>query len=223
MPADKNDERSDGLSSNNSRGNEGKDRGEDGRKSRRSQNRIRVLEAFLELIEEYAGLPSPEKIAEQAEVSRRSIFRYFDSLDELVAEAYHHQIELLQEKFSPPEPLQDPQELNKSSLKEFVVYLSSIYEYTASMRKVLSEKGLPAEILDKLNRMRSQTLKNRLSRHFDVVLEEEMVSGNMDNFLYGLEAALSPESWDYLRGPCDLSRERARKVWIQMLARFFKH
>ncbi|SDL55104.1 TetR/AcrR family transcriptional regulator [Halarsenatibacter silvermanii] len=197
--------------------------GEDGRKSRKSRNRRKVLDAFLQLIEKNSTLPSPEKIAEEAEVSRRSIFRYFENLDQLVAEAYHHQIELLREKFSPPKPIELSEEIERKNLKNFVSYLSSVYEYTASIRKVLSEKGLPADVRKKLNRMRSQTLKNRLAQHFGKHMEEKYDAERMEDLLYGLETALSPESWDYLRGPCGLSRERACRVWIEMLIKFIKN
>lgn len=56
----------------------------DGRTMRRTRNRAAVVTALLELIREGDLEPSAVAIAERAGVSHRSIFRYFDDLDDLV-------------------------------------------------------------------------------------------------------------------------------------------
>lgn len=59
----------------------------DGRTLRRTRNRTAVIDALLELIGEGHLQPAATEIADRAGVSHRSIFRYFDDLDDLVRTA----------------------------------------------------------------------------------------------------------------------------------------
>lgn len=62
----------------------------DGRTLRRTRNRTAVIVALMELIREGNLDPSTADIADRAGVSDRSIFRYFDDLDDLVRTAIAH-------------------------------------------------------------------------------------------------------------------------------------
>ena len=64
----------------------------DGRTLRRTRNRTAVIVALLDLISEGNLEPSTGDIAERAGVSDRSIFRYFDDLDDLVRTTINHAI-----------------------------------------------------------------------------------------------------------------------------------
>jgi AcrR family transcriptional regulator len=55
----------------------------DGRHLRRAQNREAVLDALVELFDEGDYTPGTTKIAERAGISPRSLFRYFDDVDDL--------------------------------------------------------------------------------------------------------------------------------------------
>lgn len=56
----------------------------DGRTMRRTRNRTAVITALLDMIREGDLHPGAAEIADRAGVSHRSIFRYFDDLDDLV-------------------------------------------------------------------------------------------------------------------------------------------
>ena len=55
----------------------------DGRTARRDRNRIEVVEAALALMDEGEVDPSVDQLTERSGLSARSIFRYFDGLDDL--------------------------------------------------------------------------------------------------------------------------------------------
>jgi AcrR family transcriptional regulator len=55
----------------------------DGRRARREHNRAAVLDALAELYGEANYEPSAAEIAERAGLSPRSLFRYFDDVDDL--------------------------------------------------------------------------------------------------------------------------------------------
>lgn len=59
----------------------------DGRTLRRTRNRTAVIAALLAIIREGNLRPGASEIADRAGVSHRSIFRYFDDLDDLVRTA----------------------------------------------------------------------------------------------------------------------------------------
>lgn len=68
---------------------------EDGRHARRERNRLAVVDAMLALYAEGNLDPSSNEIAERATLSPRSLFRYFDDLDDLVRVAISRQHERL--------------------------------------------------------------------------------------------------------------------------------
>lgn len=59
----------------------------DGRTARRDRNRLAVLDAVLELFAEGNLDPGVHEVAERSGVSLRSVYRYFEDLDELVTAA----------------------------------------------------------------------------------------------------------------------------------------
>ena len=71
----------------------GGDPQEDGRRLRRERNRTAVVDAMLELYRDGNLAPTTEEIAARAGLSPRSLFRYFDDLDDLVRAAITRHIE----------------------------------------------------------------------------------------------------------------------------------
>ena len=83
----------------------------DGRRLRREQNRKTVLDAMAELFQEGKLAPTTAEVAERAGLSPRSLFRYFDDIDDLNRAAIDRQ---LQEAG----PLLDPDVAAGASLAE---------------------------------------------------------------------------------------------------------
>ena len=65
----------------------------DGRHARRGRNRLAVVDAMLKLYAAGNLDPSSDEIAERAGLSPRSLFRYFDDIDDLVRVAVARQHE----------------------------------------------------------------------------------------------------------------------------------
>src|SRR4051794_15362530 len=65
----------------------------DGRRLRREVNRDAVLDALAELFHEGVYQPSSNEIAERAGISPRSLFRYFEDVDDLNRAAIERQLE----------------------------------------------------------------------------------------------------------------------------------
>ncbi len=67
--------------------------GVDGRMARRTRNRDAVVDALLALYEEGDLHPGADAVAERAGLSPRSVFRYFDDVDDLCRAAVERQQE----------------------------------------------------------------------------------------------------------------------------------
>ena len=65
----------------------------DGRRARRDRNRDAVVDAFLDLLNEGDLNPGVAAVADRSGVSHRSVFRYFEDLEELFRVAIEHQAE----------------------------------------------------------------------------------------------------------------------------------
>ena len=65
----------------------------DGRTARRDRNRLAVLDAVLELFEEGNMNPGVHEVADRSGVSLRSVYRYFEDLDELITAAIDRHLE----------------------------------------------------------------------------------------------------------------------------------
>lgn len=65
----------------------------DGRRARRERNREAVVDALLGLYRDGVLQPSTDQIAERAGISARSLFRYFDDVDDLCRVAISRQIQ----------------------------------------------------------------------------------------------------------------------------------
>jgi AcrR family transcriptional regulator len=83
----------------------------DGRTLRRSRNRDAVIDALLELVREGRLNPGAAQIAERAGVSHRSVFRYFDDLNDLVRTA-------IRQDFLAAEPLLEIPAIGGRTLEE---------------------------------------------------------------------------------------------------------
>lgn len=77
----------------------------DGRTARRERNRAAVVEAALSLVDEGILDPTVDQVTERSGVSQRSIFRYFDNLDDL-------RRAVVGQTFDRAAPLVAPQDVN---------------------------------------------------------------------------------------------------------------
>ncbi|MEO6197314.1 MAG: TetR/AcrR family transcriptional regulator [Dehalococcoidia bacterium] len=71
----------------------------DGRRAWRERNRTAVVDALLDLYQDGIVNPSADEIAACSGVSRRSVFRYFDDLDELCRVAIARQTDRISHLF----------------------------------------------------------------------------------------------------------------------------
>ncbi len=91
---------------------------EDGRRARRDRNRDAVVDALLTLYREGQLNPSSDEIASRAGLSPRSLFRYFDDIDDLCQSAITRQQDQVRHLFEVEVPSDAPVAERIASLVE---------------------------------------------------------------------------------------------------------
>jgi AcrR family transcriptional regulator len=172
----------------------------DGRTLRRERNRDLVVEALLDLLTD--GLrPTAQEIAARSGVSLRSIFRIFEDLDTLHAEAAARQHERIRHLFvdvAASGPLDD-------RIDAVVDVNARIYEHIAPVRRAGAAAAVgSAPLREHLARSRAW-FRDEVRRVFAAEQPDA-------DTLAALEAALSWDAWDQLRSAQGLSAARAGRA-----------
>ena len=181
----------------------------DGRRLRRSQNRAAVIDALVELFEEGVYQPSTGDIAERAGISPRSLFRYFDDVDDLHQAAIDRQLArarpLLELDVDPDAPARTKIE----HLVEARVRLFETIEPAARAGRIVAHRRpLVASTLDESRAY----LRNQLRRTFATEMRGQRVS-----LMPAIDVLCSFESYELLRVHQGLSRPKTVAALVAAL------
>ena len=172
----------------------------DGRRLRREQNREAVLDALIELFNQGVYQPSSNEIAERAGLSPRSLFRYFNDVDDLNHAAIDRQL-------AAARPLLDigvapgaPTPLKIERLAEGRVRLFETIAPAARAARVCAHRH---DVVAAQLRDGRSYLRNQLRRLFPRELE-----GDRATAFPAIDALCSFETYELLRGDQGLSRSK---------------
>lgn len=171
----------------------------DGRHARADANRRRIAEAMLELVNEGDAAPSAERVAEQAGVGRRTVFRLFQDMEGVYREMHSLMVARLLPMFAAP--------FASTTWRE---RLDEVIERRARMY----EEMLPVKSASDAHRYRSNFLKRehrrltRLQRETLVAVLPESLAKQTEK-VDALDLTLSFEAWRRLRFEQDLSTKQA--------------
>jgi len=187
----------------------------DGRRLRREQNRSAVLDALVGLFEEGTYQPSTAEIAERAGISPRSLFRYFDDVDDLNRAAVERHIETHRALF---EVEIDPDAPTKTKVDEFVAARVRLHEAVApaarAARLVEHRRDVVAsQLLETRTFMRAQVLRT-FARELD---------GARAALLPAVDELCSFEAYDFMRAGHGMSRAKASAALTAALTQLLDH
>lgn len=179
----------------------------DGRRERGRSSYRRIVEAMMELIVAGDLSPSAARVAEEAGIGLRTVFRHFDDMDALYAEITRTITERVMLIVMAPYPDQPW----RSNIGELVRRRVDVFETT-----------LPFRLAANIKRYQSPFLMGQYSRV--VMLERELIvrllPASVRNDRIGVEAlcaALSFHTWRTLRHDQSLSADEAGTVMGQMV------
>jgi AcrR family transcriptional regulator len=141
----------------------------DGRTMRRTRNRSAVITALLDMIREGDLHPGAAEIAERAGVSHRSIFRYFDDLDDLVRTAIDQAFADAGELSKIPDPgvgdLDD-------RIARFVDARIALFESVSGTMQLARMRAYSIPSIDAEIAVIAQAFRGQISEHFGAELVE---------------------------------------------------
>jgi AcrR family transcriptional regulator len=116
----------------------------DGRTARRDRNREAVLDAALELFGEGVLTPSATEVADRSGVSLRSVYRYYEDLEQLLRASIARNVERNQHLFQLEGLGEGPL---PERIERFVVARCRLYEELAGMVRAAVVRARTNEIL----------------------------------------------------------------------------
>lgn len=187
----------------------------DGRRARRDRNRETVVDAILSLYREGNVSPSLDEIAERSGVSHRSVFRYFEDLEEL----YRVSIERHYASMEPYLQLEEePAADLHGRIEQFVAHRLALYERAAPVARVGRMHALQSDILmDTLSRSRSR-LRRQARAHFRGDLDA-LPADEADALTNVMTSLLTFEAIETMRFHQGLSKSATRAALVAALDR----
>jgi AcrR family transcriptional regulator len=173
----------------------------DGRRQRREQNREAVIDALLALFRDGSYQPGSAEIAARAGLSPRSLFRYFDDVDDLHRAAAARQITLvlplLELRVSPHAPTAE-------KIERVAAARARLYEQIGPAARALRASAHRHDLLA------AELRRNRafFRRQLGEVFAAELAAGS-GALLPVIDVLCSFESYESLRHDQGLSRAKA--------------
>ncbi len=185
----------------------------DGRSARRSRNRDVVIESALALVAEGDDDPSVERLTAHSGLSARSIFRYFDGLDDL-------RRAVIARNFERVSPLLEIPEIGKGSLADritrFVDARVKVNETMAGTARTayLRAPYVPV-IAEDIARYR-KLLDATVRQHFAPELKKKS-KAEADDLVSVIDVIASFDSWDIMTRQHRRTRSQIKRSWTAAL------
>ena len=178
----------------------------DGRHRRRVENLEAVVNATLDLISETGALPTVAEVAERAGISQRSVFRYFDDVDQLTRAAVDTRYRQATELISLPSPM-------PTALAERIEAVAAsrcrLFEFIGPTARVTRTRLLDNPVLVETIGRSRRALREQLAAVF---APELGASSGGAVILAALDVICSFESWDLLVRDQGLTPDEATAV-----------
>lgn len=186
----------------------------DGRTARRERGRAAVIDALLGLIDESSVAPSTDQIAERAGVSVSSLFRYFDSLDDLQEQTIERHFERFAPLFEIPDagsgPLAD-------RIDRLVDARTTLYRSIAPVARLARSRAFDnPRLAETLAALRAR-FASQIREHFAPELAA-LPRADGNDLVALVDTLTSFESWDLTRATHGCSERLVRRTWKAGLA-----
>jgi AcrR family transcriptional regulator len=185
----------------------------DGRRARRERGRLAVIDAVITLMQEGCAPPSQQQMTERAGVSAATLFRYFDTLDDLLHEATAGYFERFATLFDIPD-------IGIGSVDEradrYAASRTSLYEQIAPFARYGRARSFDhPHFAATLHAARSR-MAEQVRTHFASELDALQPTAQGD--LVAVICTLTSfESWDQLRNDFNRTPGEIRSIWRHAL------
>lgn len=187
----------------------------DGRRARRARGRAAVVEATIDLVLEGFSPPTVEQVADRAGVSTASVFRYFDTLDELRDETTRRYFQRFAHLLVIPEIGEGPLD---ARITRFVDIRHELYTVTAPMARLVRNRAPKVAALHDILHRHRAVMANDIRRHFAAELDG--LGAVFRGEMVGTIATLTSfEAWSELTEDHRRTPAQIRRGWTRALSR----
>jgi AcrR family transcriptional regulator len=184
----------------------------DRRRLRTERGRELVVTALLEFFDEGESQPGAARIAARAGVSERSVFRYFDDLDALAAEAVARQIGRTRDVFAPPSADGPIDRRIRALAEQRMTIHDRVAVVSAAGRRIEARAPSVAEAFA----LRRRLLRDQVETQFAPELDRHRGRVRTE-LLDAADVAASFEQIDQLRTIAGWNRARTRATIVRTL------
>jgi len=177
----------------------------DGRRERGNRNKAAVVAALLDLYAQGEIQPPAARIAEIAKVSERSVFRYFDDMDDLSAFAVELQWSRVKDLY---EDLVSDGNFDER-LAAIVEQRLHLYDKVESVYQVAVLAARKNAVVASALKKRRSILRHQTMKQFAQELDNHPDSANARRIL---DFTLSLENVDYLKSAMGLSGAKSSET-----------
>jgi AcrR family transcriptional regulator len=195
----------------------GSDERVDGRRARREANRAAVVQALVALNREGNLSPSAAEVAARAGLSQRSLFRYFDDVDDLNRAAIEEQLARARPLLKIGARSSDPTPVK---IRRLVESRSRQYEVLAPVARAARATSSRHPVVAGQVREARAFWREQLRRLFAPELDA-MPRDRSNAVLAAADVLCSFESWDLLRSDQGLAEGDATATLSAALAALF--
>lgn len=182
----------------------------DGRHARRDRNRAAVIDAMFAILEDGSS-PTTEAIAERAGVSVSSVFRYFESLDDLHRETIDAHFERFGPLFALPSIGEGDRDLR---VRRFVDARLELYDSVASVARLARARSYDHRLIAERVAEIRRSFVEQIRVHFADELATRS-GADADDIVHSIDSLTSFESWDLMTSTHGRSPRQIRRAWIQ--------
>lgn len=176
----------------------------DGRTARRDRNRLAVLDAVLELFEEGNLDPGVHEVADRSGVSLRSVYRYFEDLDELITAAIERHLERTRPLFDIDRigegPL--PERINRFTERRLRLFDAMRVIHRASRVRAASDPQIQSGLMDTYQWLGEQT-HDMFAPELEQLEDPEVRTDTR----HAIDLLTQFDSLEHLRHRCGLDRD----------------
>lgn len=180
----------------------------DGRRARRDRNRAAVIDALFALLLEGVR-PSTDEIAARAGVSVSSLFRYFDSIDDLQRQT----IDVHFDRFG---PLFDVPSIGDGDrddrIGRFVAARLELHATVAPVARLARARAFDQPVIADTLAQARRRLAGQIREHFAAELDTAS-SAAAEEAADAIDGLTSFEAWDLLSNTHGRSAEQLRRSW----------
>jgi len=177
----------------------------DGRRERGARNKEAVVSALLELYSQGEAQPSAARIAEMAGVSERSVFRYFDDMEDLASCAITVQWERIRSLY---ETLDSSGNLTQR-INSIIDNRLKLYDKVGNVMRVAVVAAYKSQVVALAVKERRLIMGRRALQQFE---NELKTARDVENKERILDYTLSLENIIYLKEALGLSHNKVRET-----------